>query len=195
MNSSLLAPAAERHSRLRPCGPMASRGRVHGPYAEREPARRQRQSAARTGMNWEAKRVPLQSANTAPKTHAFPTKYQRQFSGAIEPVLHRKPRRGHDSDHDRRCRWLRSQRRAAVDGRQSRDRAVLHEGAMPGDTLTVKFRRIRLNRDTAVSGDRIVGSALTPTTIGTRSSTTSSTAIGRSIARAARPRWPSQPSG
>jgi acetamidase/formamidase len=36
------------------------------------------------------------------------------------------------------------------------------EGAMPGDTLSVKFHRIRLNRDSAGSGDRIVASALTP---------------------------------
>jgi acetamidase/formamidase len=36
------------------------------------------------------------------------------------------------------------------------------EGAMPGDTLSVKFHRIRLNRGSAASGDRIVPSALTP---------------------------------
>jgi acetamidase/formamidase len=34
------------------------------------------------------------------------------------------------------------------------------EGAMPGDTLVIKFNRIRLNRDSAGSGDRIVDSAL-----------------------------------
>src|SRR5262249_56667104 len=36
------------------------------------------------------------------------------------------------------------------------------EGAMPGDTLAIKFNRIRLNRDSAGSGDRIVPSAVTP---------------------------------
>jgi acetamidase/formamidase len=36
------------------------------------------------------------------------------------------------------------------------------EGAMPGDTLSVKFNRIRLNRDSAGSGNSIVPSALTP---------------------------------
>jgi amidase len=36
------------------------------------------------------------------------------------------------------------------------------EGAMPGDTLAIKFQRIRLNRDSAGSGDRIVASALQP---------------------------------
>ena len=30
------------------------------------------------------------------------------------------------------------------------------EGAMPGDTLANKFHRIRLNRDSAASGNRIV---------------------------------------
>ena len=34
------------------------------------------------------------------------------------------------------------------------------EGAMPGDTLVIKFNRIRLNRDSAVSGDRIASDAL-----------------------------------
>jgi acetamidase/formamidase len=34
------------------------------------------------------------------------------------------------------------------------------EGAMPGDTLAVKFHRIRLNRDTAGSGNMIVPGAL-----------------------------------
>ena len=36
------------------------------------------------------------------------------------------------------------------------------EGAMPGDTLAIKFHRIRLNRDSAGSGDRIVPSAVQP---------------------------------
>jgi amidase len=36
------------------------------------------------------------------------------------------------------------------------------EGALRGDTLVVRFHRIRLNRDTAGSGSSIVGSALEP---------------------------------
>jgi acetamidase/formamidase len=36
------------------------------------------------------------------------------------------------------------------------------EGAMPGDTLSVKFTRVRLNRDSARSGSRIVPSAVQP---------------------------------
>ncbi|PYU86989.1 MAG: acetamidase, partial [Acidobacteria bacterium] len=34
------------------------------------------------------------------------------------------------------------------------------EGAMPGDTLVIKFNRIRLNRDSAASGDRMAPDAL-----------------------------------
>jgi acetamidase/formamidase len=34
------------------------------------------------------------------------------------------------------------------------------EGAMPGDTLVVRFSRIRLNRDTAFSGSRVTAGAL-----------------------------------
>jgi len=36
------------------------------------------------------------------------------------------------------------------------------DGAWPGDTLVVKLNRVRLTRDTAVSGDQIVPSALGP---------------------------------
>src|SRR5204862_4828148 len=36
------------------------------------------------------------------------------------------------------------------------------EGALPGDTLAVKLNRVRLNRDSAGSGNRIVSSALRP---------------------------------
>lgn len=36
------------------------------------------------------------------------------------------------------------------------------EGAMPGDTLTVRFTRIRLSRDSAQSGNRVTPSALNP---------------------------------
>src|SRR5206468_3997671 len=36
------------------------------------------------------------------------------------------------------------------------------EGAFPGDTLVIKLNKVRLNRDSAVSGRQIVGSALTP---------------------------------
>jgi acetamidase/formamidase len=36
------------------------------------------------------------------------------------------------------------------------------EGALRGDTLAIEFKRIRLNRDTAQSGDSIVPSALAP---------------------------------
>src|SRR5262249_27576803 len=36
------------------------------------------------------------------------------------------------------------------------------EGALPGDTLVVHLKRVRLNRDYAISDSSIVGSALTP---------------------------------
>src|SRR5207244_1672301 len=36
------------------------------------------------------------------------------------------------------------------------------EGAMPGDLLAVKINRLKLNRDSAESGNRIVASALSP---------------------------------
>lgn len=113
-------------------------------------------------MTWEAKRVPPPSANTAPKTHTFvPTKYQRQFSGAIEPVLHVNPGDTIQTTTVDAGGFDHKGVRRSMGGNPETGPFYI-EGAMPGDTLTVKFRRIHLNRDTAVSGDRIVGSALSP---------------------------------
>jgi amidase len=109
---------------------------------------------------WNAHRVLPISAE--PKTHVFePTKFQRAFSGAIAPVLHINP-----GD---------TIRTTTVDagGRDAKNTArsmggnpetgpFFVEGAMPGDTLAIRFVRMRLNRDSAGSGDRIVPSAVQP---------------------------------
>jgi acetamidase/formamidase len=109
---------------------------------------------------WVARRAVLPTA--APQTRTFePTAFHRFFSGTIPPALHINPgdtirtttvdAGGRDANNKRRS-----------NGGNPETGPFYVEGAMPGDTLVVKFNRIRLNRDSAGSGDRIVGSALNP---------------------------------
>src|SRR5262249_52198829 len=111
-------------------------------------------------LQWIARRVTMPTA--APQTRTFEaTQFHRFFSGTIPPVLHVNPgdtvrtttvdAGGRDSSGKRRS-----------NGGNPETGPFYVEGANPGDTLVVKFNRIRLNRDSAGSGDRIVGSALTP---------------------------------
>ena len=110
-------------------------------------------------LTWEARRIPPLAA---PRTHTFePTQFHHFFSESIEPVLHINP-------GDTVKTW-------SVDAGGTDPKGVRRtsggnpltgpfyvEGAVPGDTLVVHFNRIRLNRDTAISGDLIVNSALNP---------------------------------
>jgi amidase len=107
---------------------------------------------------WAAKRVAVSTAT--PQTRTFePASFHRWFSGAIPPALHINP-------GDTIRTWtVDAGGRDAKDVRRSNGGnpetgPFFVEGAMPGDTLVVKFNRIRLNRDSAGSGDQIVSSAL-----------------------------------
>ena len=83
------------------------------------------------------------------------------FSGAIPPVLHIYP-------GDTVKTW--SVDAGGVDakgierslGGNPQTGPFSIEGALPGDTLVVKLKRIRLNRDTAISNGRIAANAITP---------------------------------
>jgi amidase len=97
---------------------------------------------------------------TAPRTLDFePKEFHRVFSDAIPPVMHLFPgdtvrtttvdAGGTDSKGVRRSQ-----------GGNPETGPFYIEGAFPGDTLVVKLNKVRLNRDSAGSGDRIVGSAL-----------------------------------
>lgn len=111
-------------------------------------------------LSWTAHRAHTVTA--APQTHVFePAKFHRVFSGAIAPVLHINP-----GD---------TIKTTTVDAGGRDAKGVPHslggnpetgpfyvEGALPGDTLAIHFLRIRLNRDSAGSGDRIVSGALDP---------------------------------
>ena len=111
-------------------------------------------------ITWSGKRPARPPAE--PKVHDFePTEFHRLFSDAIPPVLHIFPgdtvrtwtvdAGGTDSKGVRRSQ-----------GGNPETGPFYVEDALPGDTLVVKLNRVRLNRDSAGSGDRIVGSALNP---------------------------------
>lgn len=109
---------------------------------------------------WKARR--LIASGAPPKTHTFePEKFHRVFSGAIEPAMRIQPG---DTVRtwavDAGGRDAKGVRRSLGGNPQTGPFYV--EGAMPGDTLSVKFHRIRMNRDSAASGNSIVPSALTP---------------------------------
>jgi acetamidase/formamidase len=115
--------------------------------------------AGSDNIEWIARRVPTPS-NTPPQTHTFePTTFHRYFSGMIEPAMHINPgdtvrtttvdAGGFDASNKRRS-----------NGGNPETGPFFIEGAMPSDTLVVKFNRIRLNRDMARSGGRITSDAL-----------------------------------
>jgi amidase len=110
---------------------------------------------------WKAHRAPLMN-NSAPKTHQFdPTQFHRVFSGTIAPVLHIHPGDTiRTTTVDAGGRDAKGVRRSL--GGNPETGPFFVEGALPGDTLAVQFHRIRLNRDSAESGDRIVPSAIDP---------------------------------
>jgi amidase len=109
---------------------------------------------------WNAKR-PI-NPPAKPQIHDFePTEFHRVFSDSIPPVLRIFPgdtvrtwtvdAGGTDSKGVRRCQ-----------GGNPETGPFYIQGAIPGDTLVIQLNRVRLNRDSARSGDQIVASALTP---------------------------------
>lgn len=111
-------------------------------------------------FGWKAHRAEVVHAQ--PKTHHFePTTFHRVFSGAIAPVLHINPGDTIETTTvDAGGRDAKRVRRSL--GGNPETGPFFVEGAMPGDTLAIKFHRIRLNRDSAGSGDRIVPGAVQP---------------------------------
>ena len=109
---------------------------------------------------WKARRE--KESASGPKTHVFePTAFHRVFSGSIAPVLHiNSGDTIKTTTVDAGGRDAKGVRRSM--GGNPETGPFFVEGAMPGDTLAIKFQRIRLNRDSAGSGDRIVPSAVQP---------------------------------
>jgi amidase len=114
-----------------------------------------------TPATWEARR-PKTRPSDAPRLHVFePKEFHRQFSGKIPPALDIYPgdtvrtwsvdAGGTDSKG----------KRLSLGGNPLTGPFYI-VGALPGDTLVIKLNRVRLNRDSAGSGDTIVGSLLGP---------------------------------
>ncbi len=112
-------------------------------------------------IKWSAHR-PAVRPSSAPVQHDFiPTVFYREFSGLKEPVLHLWPG---DSVHTESvdAGGYDSHGVHRVFGGNPLTGPFYIEGAMPGDTLVVKLVRVRLNRDSANSGDGVAGNALDP---------------------------------
>ena len=111
-------------------------------------------------ITWTARRSLMPPAT--PRIHDFePTEFHRVFSDAIAPALHIFPgdtvrtwtvdAGGVDSNGVRRSL-----------GGNPETGPFFIEGALPGDTVVIRLNRVRLNRDSAVSGNRTASSALAP---------------------------------
>jgi amidase len=109
---------------------------------------------------WIAEREAARPAQ--PRTHEFsPTEFQRYFTAATSPVLKINP-------GDTVRTWSvdaggtdpAGQRRSA--GGNPLTGPFYVEGAFPGDTLVVRLKRVRINRDWAQSGTGIVQNAVSP---------------------------------
>ena len=113
----------------------------------------------KTTGHWSARRTP--NRPTAAQTHDFvPHEFQREFSSVIAPVLHIFPG---DTVHT-----------TSVDAGGTDEHSVVRvlggnpltgpfyvEGAMPGDVLAITIKRLRLDRDWAMSDKGFVSRALT----------------------------------
>lgn len=112
-------------------------------------------------IQWSARR-PAPRPATGPAHHEFtPTIFYREFSGMRDPVLHLFPG---DTVHTQTVDAGGKDATGAhrVFGGNPLTGPFYIEGAMPGDTLVVKLIRVKLNRDSAESGDGVVGAALDP---------------------------------
>ena len=109
--------------------------------------------------NWTAEREP---APRPPARHEFtPTAFQRYFSPTTKPVLRIHP-------GDTVSTWSvdaggtdPSDKRRSLGGNPLTGPFYV-ESALPGDTLVVRFNKVRTNRDWAGSGTGIVSNAVSP---------------------------------
>jgi amidase len=127
---------------------------MSGEYSSTDP------HGTKTTGHWSARQTPSRPAMA--QTHDFiPHEFQREFSSTIEPVLHIWPG---DTVHT-----------TSVDAGGTDEHSVARvlggnpltgpffvEGAMPGDVLAITIKRLRLNRDWAMSDKGFVSRALTP---------------------------------
>lgn len=112
-------------------------------------------------VQWSARR-PAARPPGGPRTHRFtPTEFHRTYSSAHSPVLRVFPGDTvQTTSIDAAGTDEKSVRR--VLGGDPLTGPFYVEGALRGDTLVVKFNRIRPNRDWAWSGQSLVGNVLMP---------------------------------
>ena len=119
-------------------------------------------SGATPPMPWRARRPAPQSAKPAsPRTLDFePKQFHRVFSSTIEPVLHIWP-------GDTVRTWtvdaggVDAQGKSRSLGGNPQTGPFYVEGAMPGDLLVVRIKKLKLNRPSAISDDGLVSRAIT----------------------------------
>jgi acetamidase/formamidase len=112
-----------------------------------------------TGM-WSARRIPVRPSGGPRRLEFVPRVFQRAFSSKTEPVLHIWPG---DTVHT-----------TSVDAGGTDEKGVTRvlggnpltgpfyvETAMPGDVLAITFKKLKLNRDWAISDKAFVNRAMT----------------------------------
>ena len=118
-------------------------------------------SGDKTEGQWSARRVPRNPSPSPRRLEFVPTQFQREFSSTVSPVLHIWPGDTvHTTSVDAGGRDEHSV--ARVLGGNPLTGPFYVEGSMPGDVLVVTIKRLRLNRDWAVSDKALVERALTP---------------------------------
>ena len=106
-------------------------------------------------VEWTAKRPRARqpASHSGFRTEGIPSRVLRRDSSRTP----RFPGR-HRSHVDRRCRRHRSERRAAIAAEEIRKPVLfISKARFRATLLVVKLNKLRLNRDSAGSGDRIVG--------------------------------------
>ena len=107
---------------------------------------------------WTARRAPSRQPGPPARHEFVPSVFHRQFSAATPPVLHVWPG---DSVHTMTvdAAGMDEKGAARVLGGNPQTGPFYVETAMPGDVLTVKLTRVRLNRDWAISDDAMMSRA------------------------------------
>jgi amidase len=110
---------------------------------------------------WTARHAP-ERPQGAPQSRRFtPRQFRREFSSQFAPVMHLYPGDSVSTSTVDSGGVDANMRRRSAGGNPLTGPFYI-EGALPGDTLVVHFNRIRLNRDSAESGDSIVPSLIGP---------------------------------
>jgi len=112
-------------------------------------------------FDWSARRPAVRPAD-APQRHDFvPAQFHRHFAANIPPVLRLWPG---DTVHTETVDAAGVDKKGVKRslGGNPLTGPFFIEGALNGDMLVIHFNQIRLNRDTAISGDSVVPDALDP---------------------------------